>query len=498
MKQYIALVAFATGASLFCLAYSAPAAQSTQFHPDPDRKQLWDDAELKSITLPPAVPAGKILYLPAAAYYRLKPLSIYKTYPVYLPDREPKGYFEWLRRQDPIIAFDPQKLQTQADWKAAGRLVFEAPTDFAPAETIHDPSWFLRVRPPFTKQGIIPAYSYVIREKGIIEVGTGSCATCHSRVLADGSYLAGAQGNFPVEHAYAEGLRRQHLKKAPSRFARGLLLNVADVARWTDNLYERSNEEIIAVSEAMIPGLAMRSGFSYLDPPKIADLNGVRDRRYLDLTARLVHRSLADIARYGSMCWASNYFFSDRDHLPEEAVAAVADSMRYSDEQAYAFALYVYSLEPPPNPNARSPLTRKGELVFHREGCGGCHTPPLYTNNKIIPAGDFEPPADHRERYAISDLRVGTDPNAALKSLRGRGYYKVPSLKGVWYRGPFVHNGTIATLEDWFDPRRLRKDYVPTGYKAYAVPNRAVPGHPFGLSLTAEDRRALIAFLRTL
>ena len=92
----------------------------------------------------------------------------------------------------------------------------------------------------------------------------------------------------------------------------------------------------------------------------------------------------------------------------------------------------------------------------------------------------------------------GLDPSAAIKSLRGRGYYKVPSLKGVWYRGPFVHNGTIATLDDWFDPRRLRADYAPTGYRAHAVTQRPVPGHLFGLSLKAEDKGALIAFLRTL
>src|SRR5262245_29862527 len=80
--------------------------QSTQFHPGIDRK-LWDDVELRAITLPPAVPAGKILYLPSDAYYQLKPLSIYKTYPVYVPDHEPKGYFKWLRRQEPAIVFDP-------------------------------------------------------------------------------------------------------------------------------------------------------------------------------------------------------------------------------------------------------------------------------------------------------------------------------------------------------------------------------------------------------
>jgi Di-haem oxidoreductase, putative peroxidase len=127
----------------------------------------------------------------------------------------------------------------------------------------------------------------------------------------------------------------------------------------------------------MILGVAMRPDFSYLYPPKIADLSGVRDRRYLDLTVRLEHRSLADIARYASMCWASNYFFSPANAMPADEIAAVSDSMRYSDEQAYAFALYVYSLQPPPNPNRPNALTRKGEAVFQRAGCPACHTPPL-------------------------------------------------------------------------------------------------------------------------
>jgi len=53
-------------------------------------------------------------------------------------------------------------------------------------------------------------------------------------------------------------------------------------------------------------------------------------------------------------------------------------------------------------------------------------------------------------------VSVGTDPDLSLKTRRGTGYYKAPSLKGVWYRGPFEHNGSVLTLEDWFDPRRLR------------------------------------------
>ena len=56
----------------------------------------------------------------------------------------------------------------------------------------------------------------------------------------------------------------------------------------------------------------------------------------------------------------------------------------------------------------------------------------------------------------------------------------------------------FATLEDRFDPNRLKDDYVPTGFKGYGVKTRAVKGHEFGLELSAEDKRALIAFLKTL
>jgi hypothetical protein len=116
----------------------------------------------------------------------------------------------------------------------------------------------------------------------------------------------------------------------------------------------------------------------------------------------------------------------------------------------------------------------------------------------ITPAVGFAPTDEDRKNYLILNRSVGTDSFLTTKTRRGTGYYKVPSLKGVWYRGPFEHNGSVATLEDWFDPRRLRDDYVPTGYKGYLVQTRAIRGHEFGLRLTPDDKRALIAFLRTL
>ena len=100
--------------------------------------------------------------------------------------------------------------------------------------------------------------------------------------------------------------------------------------------------------------------------------------------------------------------------------------------------------------------------------------------------------------YDILAITVGTDPDLALKTRRGTGYYKVPSLKGVWYRSMFGHSGWCATLEDGFDQRRVREDYVPTGWKPHDRQTYAVKGHPYGLTAPQEDRRALIAFLKTL
>jgi hypothetical protein len=203
-----------------------------------------------------------------------------------------------------------------------------------------------------------------------------------------------------------------------------------------------------------------------------------------------LNQGAGDLAHYGDFSPAA-LFNGGQDPAAEKLE-------RYSDEQLYALALYIYSLQPPSNPNHFDALAERGRKVFEAQGCGGCHTPPLYTNNKLVPAPGFVVPKEHAAKYDILDVPVGTDAGLTLRTRRGTGYYKVPSLCGVWYRGPFEHSGSVATLEDWFDPRRLRDDYVPTGFIGYKSTHRAVSGHQFGLKLSREDKRALIAFLKTL
>jgi len=225
-------------------------------------------------------------------------------------------------------------------------------------------------------------------------------------------------------------------------------------------------------------------------------LIGIKDRRYFDHTATHLHREIGDLMRYAALVsFADSGDFGPYHVLSSDTKRVQA---RLSDEALYALALYIYSLKPPPNPNPFDEKAKSGEKVFAREGCAACHTPPLYTNNKLTLAEGFTPPKDAPKSLDILPISVGTDPGLALRTRKGTGYYKVPSLKGVWYRGHYLHDGSVASLEEMFDPDRLLESHVPGGYSPPGIQSRAIKGHEFGLKLKAGERDQLIAFLRTL
>jgi cytochrome c553 len=336
-----------------------------------------------------------------------------------------------------------------------------------------------------SKDGTMPFARYVIREKGKIELGNNACAFCHTRSMPDGNVIKGAQGNFPFDRAVAFGVRRRssvEKERAIQQVLFGAPWLKPDPA---DRVRQMSLDEIAAAMEAIPPGVIARHRSSQFYPPVIPDLIYTKDNRYLDRTGLVRHRDIGDLMRYAALNNEMDFLSRFGDFIPGgkgfRELPDPSTQFRYSDEQLYALSLYIYSLSPPPNPNKFDATASRGQTVFDREACARCHTPPSYTNNQLL---------------AVEE--IGTDPNLTLRTRRGTGFYKVPSLRGVWRRGPFEHNGSVATLEDWFDPARLRNDYVPTGFKGYGVEKRAVKGHPYGLSLSVEDRRALIAFLKTL
>jgi hypothetical protein len=484
---------------LVCLFFLLPSGQAQKQAPtfSPQISKIWDEEAFHSMDIPLVGLGQAPTQLPAEYYYKIPIGKIFKTYPVYAPGREPAGYFEWLKQQEPVEAFHPEQLKTEDDWVKAGELIFTNPVFISARKTeaYRNLQFYEKAQAPIAADGTVPFVRYVIREKGKVETGDQVCGFCHTRVLDDGRIAIGAQGKtpiLPIAQALASFAPAPTTPPATASVASAqenakANLLARNTLPWlttnpTDELNKLTLAEINGRIER-VPGIFARPGTEFW-PTKTPDLIGLKERKYLDATGVSRHRSIEDFMRYVAtieplpslLQYAS--FGKYGTFLPPPDPLS---KTRFSEEMLYALGLYVYSLKPPENPNKPSALTRRGEQIFQKEGCANCHTPPLYTNNKLIPA----------------DV-IGTDPRLAMQTRKATGFYKVPSLKGVWYRGPFEHNGSISTLEEWFDPARLQKDYVPTGYKGFGVKTRAITGHEFGLKLSAEDKKALIAFLKTL
>jgi hypothetical protein len=94
--------------------------------------KTWDDAAVAALEVPLANRAHSPVHISSADYYRLPVRQVFKSYPIYAPGKEPTGYIDWLKQQEPKIVFDPDRLKSATDWIRAGELVFDAPIRYLP------------------------------------------------------------------------------------------------------------------------------------------------------------------------------------------------------------------------------------------------------------------------------------------------------------------------------------------------------------------------------
>lgn len=197
------------------------------------------------------------------------------------------------------------------------------------------------------------------------------------------------------------------------------------------------------------------------DPVAIPDLWGMRGLPYLTQAGTLRHEHPAALAI----------------RQETQLLQANRERTRPPRELAWALAMYVYSLDPPPRAPALAladARTKAGARTFEQH-CASCHAHDSGSGTPV--------PAE----------RVGTDPTLALGRARGTGTYRPSPLLRVADAAPYLHHGAVATLEDLLDPERLREDY-----RRGTLGPGPVPGHDYGTELSTTERAELLAYLQTL
>ena len=204
---------------------------------------------------------------------------------------------------------------------------------------------------------------------------------------------------------------------------------------------------------------------------------------------------------------------------------------RQVDEHMPDVLAYIYSLKPPAYPKAiDQSLVTKGKALFE-VNCSDCHG--TYGDkgaypNYLIPASVIKTDsALYKANYSNpqfidwfnkSWFTQGSHP-ARLVPFEG---YIAPPLDGIWVSAPYLHNGSVPTLEAllnskirpkfWsrnFDKPQYNYDnpgwIFTTEKKADSVTiyNTTLPGygnygHYFGDALSDKERKAVIEYLKTL
>jgi cytochrome c peroxidase len=110
-------------------------------------------------------------------------------------------------------------------------------------------------------------------------------------------------------------------------------------------------------------------------------------------------------------------------------------------------------------------------------GCTACHIGPNFTDERF-----------HNTGVAWQDGRLVDDGRFTVSEIdRDRGAFKTPTLRDLARTAPYMHDGSLATLDD-----------VIEFYSKGGRPNPNLDEKIRPLDLTANEKLALAAFLRTL
>ena len=128
------------------------------------------------------------------------------------------------------------------------------------------------------------------------------------------------------------------------------------------------------------------------------------------------------------------------------------------------------------------------QIFFGNGGCAACHGTDNFVPGPALNNNGLE--------FPYVDLGVG----GITGNPADNGRFKVPSLRNIELSAPYMHDGRFATLEEvveFYDHGVVDNPNLSPPLRVPAPPGQP-PGPPRRLNLSAQQKAALVSFLKTL
>jgi len=194
---------------------------------------------------------------------------------------------------------------------------------------------------------------------------------------------------------------------------------------------------------------------------------------------------------------------------------------------------WIWTLPPPAYPySVDKALATRGEPLY-REHCQDCHADHRFRDGvvsgsrvgKVVPIAAIGTDRHRLDSYtitfAMNQYSLYPDSPYRFSHFRKTDGYANHPLDGIWLRGPFLHNGSVPTLRDLLDAPEQRPAVFYRGYDVFdrakvgfvsnvpaadgqsftrydtTTPGNSNRGHVYGTTLTDEEKRAIVEYLKT-
>ena len=194
---------------------------------------------------------------------------------------------------------------------------------------------------------------------------------------------------------------------------------------------------------------------------------------------------------------------------------------------------WIWTLPAPTYPwTIDRPLAARGAPIY-QEQCANCHADHRFRDGVIsgtrvgqveaIETIGTDPFRLNSYTLTFASNQYGLYPDSRYRFTRFRktnGYANHP-LDGIWLRAPYLHNGSVPTMRDLLEAPEARPKVFYRGYDVYdqaklgfvsdvpaadgqvfsrydtSTPGNANSGHVYGTTLSDDEKRAVVEYLKT-